>query len=166
MVFSPDMERSDAELQADRRGLLVAGVWSILVAIGAAVASVLGLAAIVPVSGKREEQWVDAGPEAAVSQKPQRLAVTFDLHQGWSRESRTEIYYAYKEQGGDLVVLDSQCTHLGCTVRWSDSSSRFECPCHGGRFAKNGQVEGGPPSSPLSRPQFRIENSRILIERS
>ncbi len=160
------MDSTEAELQAGRRGILVVAVWSIGAAISTAVASILGLASIAPLRQKGESHWMDAGPVNALSSKPQRLAVAFQHRQGWSEESRTMIYYAYTDTQGQPVAFSSQCPHLGCSVRWVDDRSSFECPCHGGTFDKNGSVVAGPPAQSLTRPQVKIEDSRLLIERT
>jgi len=51
-------------------------------------------------------------------------------------------------------AVSGVCTHLGCVVKWQRSRRIFFCPCHGGRFAPDGTVLGGPPPSPL--PQFDV----------
>jgi len=51
-------------------------------------------------------------------------------------------------------AVSGVCTHLGCVVKWQHSRRIFFCPCHGGRFAPDGTVLGGPPPSPL--PQFDV----------
>ena len=166
MVFSPDMYSTEAESLAGRRGILVAAVWGIGAAISVVVASILGLASVAPLRRTGESQWIDAGPVNSLSSKPQRLAVDFKHRQGWSEESRTRVYYAYTDEQGQPVAFSSQCSHLGCSVRWVDDRSSFECPCHGGAFDKNGAVTAGPPSKALTRPQVRVEDSRLQIEHS
>lgn len=166
MVFSPDMDSTEPELHAGRRGILVAAIWGIGAAISAVVASILGLASVAPLRRSGESQWIDAGPVNSLSSKPQRLAVAFMHRQGWSEEARTLVYYAYTDDKGQPVVFSSQCSHLGCSVRWADDRSSFECPCHGGKFDKSGAVLAGPPSEALTRPQVRVEDSRLQIEHS
>lgn len=44
------------------------------------------------------------------------------------------------------------CTHLGCLYEWKDQTFRFECPCHGSKFEKDGKFIEGP--APRSLDQF------------
>ena len=43
----------------------------------------------------------------------------------------------------------------------SRPSQRFVCPCHGGVYGFQGQVDGGPPVRPLDRFYTRVENGRV-----
>lgn len=47
------------------------------------------------------------------------------------------------------------CTHLGCLYKWEPSANRFECPCHGSKFSREGHYIKGP--APRSLDQFLIE---------
>lgn len=46
------------------------------------------------------------------------------------------------------------CTHLGCLYEWKDQTFRFECPCHGSKFHKDGKYIEGP--APRSLDQFQM----------
>ncbi|MBI4666417.1 MAG: Rieske 2Fe-2S domain-containing protein [Nitrospinae bacterium] len=64
----------------------------------------------------------------------------------------------------ELYALSAICTHLGCVVKWNDSTQELLCPCHGGRFDTKGVVLGGPPPKPLPSYSARLENEYIVIE--
>lgn len=57
------------------------------------------------------------------------------------------------------------CTHLGCLYEWKDQTFRFECPCHGSKFEKNGVYIEGP--APRSLDQFKMQkkvNGEVVDE--
>jgi cytochrome b6-f complex iron-sulfur subunit len=54
-------------------------------------------------------------------------------------------------QDEGLVVLFGVCTHLGCLPKWVDNNNRFECPCHGSKYQKDGHYIEGPAPRSLDR---------------
>ena len=49
-----------------------------------------------------------------------------------------------------FVTFSRICTHQSCTTEWVPDEKRFECPCHGSSFDKNGNVLTGPASRRLT----------------
>src|SRR5262249_61452567 len=50
--------------------------------------------------------------------------------------------------------LSGICTHMGCLLNWNGAARTYDCPCHGGRFAENGDAV--PSSSGWNRPLAQI----------
>jgi glycine/D-amino acid oxidase-like deaminating enzyme/nitrite reductase/ring-hydroxylating ferredoxin subunit len=50
----------------------------------------------------------------------------------------------YRDEHGNVHERSAVCTHLGCIVKWNSSEHTWDCPCHGSRFDKDGQVLNGP----------------------
>ncbi|HKF79203.1 MAG TPA: Rieske 2Fe-2S domain-containing protein [Thermoleophilaceae bacterium] len=67
------------------------------------------------------------------------------------------------QQPQPYVVISTRCAHLGCPVRYIQASGKFVCPCHGGVYGFQGQVEGGPPVRPLDRFYTRVRNGQVEI---
>ena len=55
----------------------------------------------------------------------------------------------YRDDGGVVHSLSARCTHLGCIVAWNGAERTWDCPCHGSRFAAEGEVIQGPAVRPL-----------------
>ena len=58
---------------------------------------------------------------------------------------------AYRDTEGELHLVDTTCTHLGCEVEWNKGERSWDCPCHGSRFSYDGNVLEGPAQEPLKK---------------
>lgn len=56
----------------------------------------------------------------------------------------------YKDEMNRVHCFSAVCTHLGGCVRWNSAEKTWDCPCHGSRFDRFGQVINGPAMKPLS----------------
>lgn len=57
-----------------------------------------------------------------------------------------------RDSSGTIHRLSPYCTHAGCVVHWNQAEETWDCPCHGGRYAADGQRIYGPPTAGL-QPQ-------------
>lgn len=55
----------------------------------------------------------------------------------------------YKDEKGNVTKLSPYCTHQKCIVNWNQGDKTWDCPCHGSRFSKSGEVITGPAIRPL-----------------
>ena len=86
---------------------------------------------------------------------------------GWERTSSSFGGYAVRKSDDpkDLLILNSRCTHLGCTVNWNKEAQGYICPCHDAKFSMDGKVLDGPPPRPLDvYSDFRLsEDGHVEI---
>lgn len=59
---------------------------------------------------------------------------------------------AYRDEKGELHLVDSTCTHMGCELKWNSGEKTWDCPCHGSRFTYEGDIVEGPAVYPLHHP--------------
>ncbi|HEV7459991.1 MAG TPA: FAD-dependent oxidoreductase [Solirubrobacteraceae bacterium] len=58
-----------------------------------------------------------------------------------------------RDDAGRAHAVSARCTHLGCIVSYNDAERSWDCPCHGSRFALDGDVLEGPAVAPLAPAQ-------------
>lgn len=56
---------------------------------------------------------------------------------------------AYRDETGQLHIVDTKCTHIGCELHWNEAEMSWDCPCHGSRFSFDGKIIDGPAIRPL-----------------
>jgi glycine/D-amino acid oxidase-like deaminating enzyme/nitrite reductase/ring-hydroxylating ferredoxin subunit len=56
---------------------------------------------------------------------------------------------AYRDTSGEITLRSAICTHMGCTVTWNTAERTWDCPCHGSRFTRHGDVISGPAETAL-----------------
>jgi quinol---cytochrome c reductase iron-sulfur subunit, bacillus type len=92
-----------------------------------------------------------------------RISFTRLQRDGWMVQTTEDYVWVRKKPDGGIAVYEPHCTHLGCAYSWVQANQRFECPCHGGKFDKEGNRIAGPPPRPLDRYEVKIEGNQIKI---
>ena len=97
------------------------------------------------------------GPERRPSEGLVRCGPLESLQVGAARFIRhgAEPLLIVRASEDQLVALSAICTHLHCVLRWDGAAQAIVCPCHDGRFDRNGNAVSGPPTRAL--PQYRAE---------
>ncbi|MBS1688678.1 MAG: FAD-dependent oxidoreductase [Bacteroidetes bacterium] len=57
----------------------------------------------------------------------------------------------YKDENGGIHALDPVCPHAKCIVTWNNAEKSWDCPCHGARYAPNGDLLTGPARHGLTQ---------------
>ena len=83
---------------------------------------------------------------------------------GYVHELLPHSVWAIKHSDTAATVFSPVCPHLGCQVLWNRDSQKFDCPCHGSVFARDGKVTAGPSPRALDALPSKIENGELLVE--
>ena len=50
----------------------------------------------------------------------------------------------YKNDKGEIFIVSTKCSHLGCQLHWNADELTWDCQCHGSRFTYEGKLLGSP----------------------
>jgi menaquinol-cytochrome c reductase iron-sulfur subunit len=103
------------------------------------------------------------GDIQALQEEVTRVAFTRLVRDGWMVSTVEEYVWVRKKPDGSILVFEPHCTHLGCAYDWDLKSQQFHCPCHGGKFDKEGNRIAGPPPRALDRFEVQKEGDQIRI---
>jgi menaquinol-cytochrome c reductase iron-sulfur subunit len=156
-----------------RRRLMEGGVQLVGgVTVAAIALPALGFA-LGPLFEEQEpERWQDVGPEDDFNDEtyvPKVISLVPQVGDAGKTTVYVRTFNPKKdkvvkgEESLPYVVISTRCAHLGCPVRYIQASEKFVCPCHGGVYGFQGQVEGGPPVRPLDRFYTRVTNGRVEV---
>jgi len=131
----------------DRRDfLLKGGIWA--GGVGLAIQGTASLRSLIPNVSYDAPTTVKLGPPAEF---PDGLKFLPD-----------QRLFVFRE-GNVFHAVSAVCTHLGCIVKWNESSHEFDCPCHGARFDRTGKVLAGPPPAPLPQYAVSVVEGEVIV---
>lgn len=141
----------------------------------AAIGGLIGLALGIPAIGylidpalrsSAREGWMPVGKlEDIPVGMPYPFSFTSTQVNGWERTATNHGGFILRksEDPTDILILNSRCTHLGCSVNWKEEARAYLCPCHDAKFGQEGEVLDGPPPRPLDRyTDFRTTEDGVL----
>jgi cytochrome b6-f complex iron-sulfur subunit len=138
-----------------RRSLLLTGA----AGIAAGIAAMFGIQQVGKGAPKAAARLIDGNgtwkPVKALAELPEATPVAF-------RSGAIEGFLI--RQGQQVTGLSAICTHMACILNYSKFRDRFECPCHGATFEKDGQPTNySSPLSPLPSLQVKVEKGQVLV---
>jgi cytochrome b6-f complex iron-sulfur subunit len=94
-------------------------------------------------------------PVIARSQIPTNGGVVVNLPAG---------HVAVLDVNGEVRAFSAVCTHLGCLITWQPTSDHaWYCPCHKGKYDREGRVVSGPPPRPLTRYPVSVRDGQVYV---
>ncbi len=102
-----------------------------------------------------------------ITDEPQRVDWEVEQVDGWYESDINRTAWVFKDDDGDIQAFSPVCKHLGCFVSWEgsdDHPDEFFCPCHNGRYYKDGtNVPHTPPLAPLDVFEQKVENGMLFL---
>ena len=133
-----------------------------LVALGGRVRTSCAARRLVQEGGRVTSVLVDAGAPAIAATRVPLAQLPTSGFVSWTAPSGVPMLLG--RRGDEPVAFDARCTHLGCPVGYDAQTDGFACPCHGGRFDRDGKVLAGPPPRPLVQLRTRREGDELVLE--
>ena len=100
----------------------------------------------------REDGFIAVGTVAALDAEKSIL------------DKKADVIVVRDPASNNLAAFSPICTHTGCTVDWDSEAKEFACPCHGSKFAADGEVTSGPAKKPLAPHAIKEEEGSILVK--
>jgi Rieske Fe-S protein len=147
---------------------------NILMWVGVALNTVVGLAIAAPVVGyvlgpalKKKDaykKWVSLGQLGKFPNGQTRLAeFTVPIVSPTDGQTANQVCWVRRLAGEQFQVFAVNCAHLDCPVRWFPQSGLFMCPCHGGVYYQDGSRAAGPPERGLFEYKWKVTNGELQI---
>lgn len=158
--------KTKTELQG-RRGFLGWVYAGLSAWIGAVVVGPVARLILFPLRERGgEADWSDLGPVENFQGggAPVARPVNFERRDGWQQVVSQQSVYVVDASGPNPRVLSSVCPHLGCTVQWRSEQDTFQCPCHGGTYAKDGARLAGPANRGMDTLPARVQQGRLYVK--
>jgi succinate dehydrogenase / fumarate reductase iron-sulfur subunit len=151
----------------NRRRFLSRVTVGLCAATGLFLGGLLTAGAFTPALRSRTRQWVPVGAADAFAsgrQGVKTVEIRYSVKDGFYRSQITKpVMVSSIADPSGIVVFNSRCTHLGCTVRWDEAKRLFVCACHGGTFYPDGRVKTGPPPRPLGRYRIKVKDGQLFV---
>jgi Rieske Fe-S protein len=158
----PQNAPPEKQFQISRRAFLTTS----LLAGGAVVLVAIPMVStvVLPSLKKGVGKWIDFGKaEKLIPDDFSMLSYEFMVKDGWIDLPQRGFVWAKTDDKDGVRVFSSTCSHLACNVIWNKDTRMFECPCHTGRFAPDGQPVAGPPKKPLFLLPHKVEEGKLLV---
>ncbi|HLR54083.1 MAG TPA: ubiquinol-cytochrome c reductase iron-sulfur subunit [Pseudogracilibacillus sp.] len=102
-----------------------------------------------------------------ITDEPTRVDWEVEQEDGWYTSEVERTAWVFKDENDDIQAFSPICKHLGCFVSWEgnpDYPDEFFCPCHNGRYYKDGtNVPGTPPLAPLDVYEQKVDNGMLYL---
>lgn len=96
---------------------------------------------------------------------PISLPVIGEQVDAWTRSPAQRLGTVWLRKKGDQVLaLQAECPHLGCSIQLDGERHRFACPCHESFFNLEGQCTAGPSPRGMDPLATRVREGKVEVD--
>ncbi|WRS26211.1 FAD-dependent oxidoreductase [Oscillospiraceae bacterium MB08-C2-2] len=93
-------------------------------------------------------KWGMTGSMAAAKLLSDLIAEGSSRYEALFSPSRSmlhpQLFLNMGQAAAGLLTFGKKCPHMGCTLKWNSMEHTWDCPCHGSRFDKAGNLIDNP----------------------
>lgn len=92
---------------------------------------------------------------------PRSFPVVAELQNFWNKFPNTEVGAVYLRQDPEtkeVSCFNARCPHLGCTVKYEDTSKTYVCPCHASAFSLTGERTNEIPPRNMDTLSAKVDD--------
>jgi Rieske Fe-S protein len=95
---------------------------------------------------------------------PRYVKVIADLQDFWNKFPDSEVgaVYLTRDEQGTVTCFNARCPHLGCTVKYTDVSQQYVCPCHASAFSLSGEPTNDIPPRNMDSLVCRTDDDGMV----
>jgi cytochrome b6-f complex iron-sulfur subunit len=75
-------------------------------------------------------------------------------------------FFLIRDEKDGFMAIYRRCPHLGCTVKWIESTKKFLCPCHAAAFELTGDFENQLVTRALDIFPVSFESGKVKVDTS
>lgn len=75
-------------------------------------------------------------------------------------------FFLIRDESNGFMAIYRRCPHLGCTVKWIESTKKFLCPCHAAAFDPYGEFENQLVTRALDVFPVSFESGKVKVDTS
>ncbi len=172
-----DVPHEDADAADQGRRGFVARLLAIItggvaVIVPASIALVAALDPVLRLKKKSGANWIRVTSLDSVPAdgQPARYPLEDRQRDAWTvypRQPVGAVYLRRADSESTPRAFTDECPHLGCSVAFKNSLSRFQCPCHNSTWKLNGtriDPERCPSPRDLDELQVEIRDGDVYVD--
>ena len=97
--------------------------------------------------------------------KPKRFTVIDDLVDAWNffPEEPVGAVYLLRKSENEVIALNVECPHAGCSVDFNRDRQVYQCPCHASSFKPTGEIANANSPSARGLDSLVVDSEKLQV---